>query len=97
MDTNFTTITEDDFSKISQKPDYTKIEEALIDIGGTGVNGVKYKLEALKAAGWRYDKLVSYLRNAKLATEVFNKIRLAIKETTDKDELLEKLKAASEE
>jgi hypothetical protein len=89
MSYQLTDVSVEDFSKIGgEKASYLKIEDALIAIGGTGVPGVNYKKEVLKAAGWHHGALTSYLKHAEQATEVFNKIKQAIDKTTDKDALL---------
>lgn len=92
MDTNFTEVHEDDFSRIGgDKPPHLKIEAILIEIGGTGKRGYEYKLRALKAAGWKYGKMTSYGSYPKAAAEAFNKIRTALGATTDSEKLIEKL------
>ena len=93
MGLQFEEITENDFMSFTpgQKPTYAKIEEALISIGGGGLEGNKYKKEALECAGWKYGKLISYGAHPETAASVFNKIRLALADTEERDILLEKL------
>ncbi len=86
-------IQEDEFTsfQIGKKPNYVMIEEALIEIGGNGVHGANFKMEILNKAGWTHGKLVSYGKYPDTAAEVFNKVRVILNETQDKDELLARL------
>lgn len=84
----FNTVDEADFVKIGEKPEFMKIEEALVEIGGGGVAGMNYKKQLVKQGGWRYPALTSYAKNPKLAAEVFNRIRDALTQTNSRDELL---------
>ncbi len=93
MATSYKEVQEDDFSKFGgERSSFLLIEAKLLEIGGMGPAGVKYKKEVLKAAGWKYGELVTYLSRASAATEVFNKIRAAMEKTTDSKGLLELLK-----
>ncbi|MBI5041190.1 MAG: hypothetical protein HZB57_08335 [Gammaproteobacteria bacterium] len=94
MDTSIAEVNEDDFSRIGgDKPPHLKIEAALMELGGTGVRGTEFKLRALKAAGWKYGKMTPYGTNPKLAAEAFNRIRSALPNASDQDQLLQSLEA----
>lgn len=85
-------VSPDDFLTFSrEQPSYVAIEQALIEMGGGGNNGVEYKKNALNAAGWNYGKLVSYGAHAATAAEAFNKIREALASTDDGEEVLNHL------
>lgn len=88
----FKEVSPDDFLTFSrEQPSYVAIEQALIELGGGGNKGVEYKKSALTAAGWKYGKLVSYGAHASTAAEAFNKIRDALAQTDDGDEVLDQL------
>lgn len=87
MALEFNVVDEEDFSKIGEKPEFMKIEEALVKIGGGGIEGTEFKTTIVKASGWKYPKLTSYGKNPPLAAQVFNKIREALARTEDKNEL----------
>ena len=92
MGMTFDEVKEDDFMKIGgDKPPHLLIEAALIKMGGEGVGGFEYKKQVLKAAGWKHHELVSYTSKPKDATEVFNRIRVALEKTEDKDQLIDTL------
>ena len=93
----FEEVKAEDFMKIGgEPPPHRKIEQVLLDMGGAGKHGAEFKFTALKAAGWKYDRLTGYAKNPDLAAEVFNKLREALAETNDKDRLLELLAPQSE-
>ena len=86
-------VSPDDFLTFSrEQPSYVAIEQALIEIGGGGTQGVEYKKEALSAAGWGYGKLVSYGAHAQKAADVFNRVRETLAATDNRDDVLERLK-----
>lgn len=88
----FKEVSPDDFLTFSrEQPSYVAIEQALIELGGGGNRGVEYKKAALSAAGWKYGKLVSYGAHANTAAAAFNKIREALAQSNDSEELLNKL------
>lgn len=91
MGYEFGTVDEADFMKIGEKPEFMKIEEVLVAIGGGGVAGTAFKTELVKKSGWRYPKLTSYGKDPTLAAQVFNKIKVALTKTDDKDQLLSML------
>lgn len=91
MAVEFEKVTEEDFLtfKPGAKPTYTKIEEALISIGGGGLEGNKYKKLCLEKAGWTYGKLISYGAHPDKAAAAFNKLREALAEAEEKEAVLE--------
>lgn len=92
MDTNIAEVCEEDFSRIGgEKPPHLKIEAALIELGGSGVKGTEFKLQALKAAGWKYGKMTPYGSYPKLAAEAFNRIRNALARSSDREQLIQSL------
>ncbi len=95
MKTNIAEVQEGDFSRIGgEKPPHHKIEAALIALGGNGVKGTDFKLRALKAAGWKYGKMMPYGSYPKTATEAFNKIRHALSASNDQNQLIQALQSA---
>lgn len=94
MDTNIAEVREEDFSRIGgDKPPHLKIEAALIELGGSGVQGTEFKLRALKAAGWKYGKMTPYGSYPKLAAEAFNRIRTALARSNDGEQLIQSLQS----
>lgn len=89
----FDEITPEDFTSFTpgKVAAYIEVEQLLNKIGGGGNDGTAFKKAAMKAAGWKYDGLTGYAKNPEMAAMAFNKIRLALQETQDKDELLEKV------
>lgn len=67
---------------------YIQIERLLNEIGGGGKAGVEFKVAIMNAAGWTYGGLIGYSKNPQMATAAFNKVRLVLDRTRDKDELL---------
>ena len=87
----FEEVKKEDFLTFSRtQPSYVKLEQFLIEIGGTGVKGADFKKQALAAAGWSYGALVSYGAHPDKAAEVFNNIRKAMESSSpdDTDSLL---------
>ena len=94
MATKYAEVQEADFMKIGgERPSFLKIEEEVVNLCGGGQTGVKQKYEVMKAAGWKYEPLTSYVKNPKLATEAFNKINNLLEGVSDKDSLLAALKS----
>lgn len=88
MSREFSEVQVDDFSKITiERLPHQEIENALISIGGGGVKGIQYKTDVVKAAGWNKERLSTYAGNPELAASAFNKIRQALAETEDPDQL----------
>ena len=92
MPVEFCEIKPDDFTSFTpgKVATYIEIEQLLNKIGGGGNSGMAYKKAALKAAGWKYDGLTGYAKNPEMAAAAFNKIRLVLTETQDKDEIISK-------
>lgn len=89
MSSEFKEVTEDEFSRIGgEPPEHRKIEAALVQLGGAGVNGNNFKREALKAAGWGYGKMTSYGAKPEAAARAFNRLRGALANAADKDAVL---------
>lgn len=93
----FDEVKAEDFTRIGGgPPPHLKIEQALIQLGGAGKVGMDFKQQALKAAGWKYDRLTGYAKNPTLAATAFNRIRDALGSTTDKKQLLAALTELAE-
>ena len=75
---------------------YIQVEQELNNIGGGGNSGTKFKKDAMKAAGWKYDGLTGYAKNPEMAAMAFNRIIQVLQETKDKDELINKLSEETE-
>lgn len=93
MTLNISNIDQEEFLTFTAgiKPNYVKVEEALIKIGGAGIPGMQFKQETLEKAGWKYGKLISYGAHPDIATGAFNKILKILHETQDKEEIENKL------
>lgn len=76
------------------KPIYAQIEQALIDIGGPGLEGSEYKVKVLQLAGWKYGKLVSFGAHPEVAATAFNLVRLALENSQEKTSLLQQLQSS---
>lgn len=94
MTVEFIEIKAEDFTSFTpgKVAVYIQIEQVLNNLGGSGKPGMEYKKIVMKAAGWKYDGLTGYAKNPPMAADAFNRVRLALQDTQDKDELLEKLK-----
>lgn len=92
MNKTFSPIDPADFLKVGAKPEFMKVEDLLVAIGGGSLMGMKFKSDLLKACGWNNPKLTSYTKNPKLAAEVFNKIIAVLNQTNDKKKIAELLK-----
>lgn len=85
----FPEIQAEDFTKITiERLPHHEIEAALIHIGGSGVPGSKYKTDVLKAAGWKYERLTTYAAHPDVAAVAFNRVRQALAETENQEELM---------
>lgn len=74
----FEEVKSEDFVTFSRvQPAHVKIEQYLIERGGTGVRGAEFKKAALNTAGWNYGALVSYGAHPQAAAKAFNFIRTA--------------------
>ncbi|MCW8948882.1 MAG: hypothetical protein OQL17_02785 [Sedimenticola sp.] len=94
MAKEFNEVTADHFLTFSRDaPPHVQIEAHLIEIGGGGKEGIKYKLQVLKNAGWKYHELISFGAHAEDAAMAFNHIRTVLLKTEERDEVLNKLTA----
>ncbi|MES2663552.1 MAG: hypothetical protein V4629_09655 [Pseudomonadota bacterium] len=90
---SFPEIKPQDFMTFSREtPGYVQVEKALIEIGGKGVEGTAFKLEALTAAGWKYGKLISYGAHPQSAAEAFNLVRAVLETTKERGEIIPQIK-----
>jgi len=90
----FEEVKAEDFSKLTIDPlPHQAIERAIIAIGGGGVAGMQFKNEILVKAGWSTDRLRSYASRADQAAQAFNRVRVILEDTEDRDELLSRLSA----
>lgn len=95
MSKAFPEVQVEDFSKITiERLPHQEIEMALIAIGGGGVRGTQFKTDVVRAAGWSGERLSTYAGKPEMAAEVFNRIRVALAETEDMNELMAKVQAA---
>lgn len=67
------------------------IEQALLEMGGSGPEGMAFRKKVLAAAGWPHDGLVPFAKYPEQAAEAFNRIRLALGEGPDAEALLLRL------
>jgi len=92
MSKAFSEVQVGDFSKITiERLPHQEIENALIAIGGGGVSGTKFKMDIMKAAGWKKGHTSSYASSPEIAVAAFNKIRQALMSTDDAAKLLAKV------
>jgi len=95
MGIDFPEVQPEDFTRIGgEKPPHLRIEAALIAVGGSGVRGNDFKLRVLKAAGWKYGKMMPYGSHPQVAAEAFNRIRSALPHSSGPDQLLQALQSA---
>ncbi|RBP79670.1 hypothetical protein EBI01_15720 [Marinomonas rhizomae] len=96
MSKQFAEVQQDDFMKFGgERPSYLEIEDALMSLGGHGVDGNNFKNEMMKLAGWTGGALTTYAQRAAVAQAAFNRIREVLPTVTTPDELkaiLESLK-----
>ena len=92
MNNEIKEITEKDFSTISQKQlPHQFIENTLVDWGGGGTKGIKFKHLMIKYAGWTRSQSTSYTKDPLQAAIAFNVIRSAFANCSNADELQIKL------
>lgn len=94
MSKNFAEVQQDDFMKFGgERPSYLEIEDALMALGGHGVNGNMFKNEMVKLAGWTGGALTTYAQRPAVAQAAFNKIRAVLPKVTTSEDLKAKLKS----
>jgi hypothetical protein len=64
------------------------IEQALLEMGGSGPEGMAYRKKVLAAAGWPHDGLVPFAKYPDQAASAFNHIRQAMADDPDGESLL---------
>jgi len=80
------------FVTLSRNPyPHVLIEQALLEMGGGGPEGMSFRKKVLAAAGWPHDGLVPFAKYPDQAAEAFNRIRLALGEGPNADALLVRL------
>ncbi|UTH74605.1 hypothetical protein [Chromobacterium sp. IIBBL 290-4] len=83
------------FVTLSRKPlPHTLIEQALVNMGGGGNDGMTFRKQALAAAGWEYDGLVPFAKHPDKAAEAFNRLRQAMASAETADAVLQALGAS---
>ncbi|MBJ7539223.1 hypothetical protein [Marinomonas transparens] len=92
MSEQFAEVQQDDFMKFGgERPSYLGIEDALMALGGHGVNGNNFKNDMVKLAGWTGGALTTYAQRPAVAQAAFNKIREALPKAKTAEELRELL------
>jgi len=85
-----------DFMTFSKEPPpHSLMEGHIIEIGGGGKRGVDFKHKVLKMAGWKHHALTSYGAYADDAVVAFNRLRIVLSKTNDKNEILNRLSSLS--
>jgi len=89
----FDEISPEDFLTFSRvAPPHVKIEQYLIELGGSGVQGAEFKKKALQKAGWSYGALISYGAHPNAAAIAFNFVRSTVGTgVLDSEQILEQL------
>jgi hypothetical protein len=83
------------FNMLSRTPlPHVLVEQALLQLGGGGVDGSKFAKQVLSAAGWRHASVVSYGKYPEEAAIAFNKVRAVLATNQDPTALIELLSAA---
>ncbi|MBX2808187.1 MAG: hypothetical protein KTR20_06090 [Cellvibrionaceae bacterium] len=92
MQHSYHEVKPEDFMKIGgEKPSHLLIEETLIQMGGNGANGGKFKKEILKMAGWTGGSLTTYASRSDIAALAFNRVRKALENASDAESLKSQL------
>lgn len=88
----FDEVIAEHFNIISRTPlPHVLIEQTLMQIGGGGVEGTKFKRKALLVAGWKHPGVVSYGKHPAEASAAFNKLRLILAENQEPAVIMEQL------
>ncbi|WP_203563938.1 hypothetical protein [Deefgea sp. CFH1-16] len=83
------------FNTLSRNPfPHVLIEQALLQLGGGGIEGSKFAKQTLTAAGWRHASVVSYGKYPEEAATAFNKIRLVLADDPNAEQLMQRLAVA---
>ena len=91
---HFDEIHSSHFVTLSRTPlPHTLIEQALVNIGGGGNDGMNFRKQALAAAGWSYDGLVPFAKHPDKAAQAFNRLRAALASYTSAEALMAALEA----
>lgn len=64
------------------------IEQALLEMGGSGPDGMAFRKKALAAAGWPHDGLVPFAKYPEQAAAAFNRVGQALDGGADAASLL---------
>ncbi|TYL48866.1 hypothetical protein [Marinomonas sp. IMCC 4694] len=95
MPKEFIEVQQEDFMKFGgERPSYLEIEDALMALGGHGVNGNSFKNDMMKLAGWTGGALTTYAQRAAIAQAAFNRIRGILPAVKSPEELKAALKTA---
>ncbi len=82
------------FNTLSRTPfPHVLLEQALLQLGGGGVEGSKFAKQVLTAAGWRHASVVSYGKYPEEAAAAFNKVRAVLETNEDPTALITLLSA----
>lgn len=89
---DFPEIVIEEFSRIEgDLPTYISMLGALEAIGGGNWEGFGYKEAVLKTAGWLDGSNKHFYESPEMAAAVLNDIRLVLADTTNPDEILDRL------
>ncbi|WJW75415.1 hypothetical protein QVG61_13140 [Thiohalobacter sp. IOR34] len=89
MDKTFDKVEADDFCRITcDLLPHQQIEKALIQLGGNGLEGMEFMAQALKAAGWKYERLTTFTTHPEVAATAFNRIARALAGSDTREALL---------
>nr|WP_108650513.1 hypothetical protein [Dongshaea marina] len=85
----FKEVLAEHFLTFSRDPlPHTQIEQALLQIGGGGNEGMKFKKDIIAAGGWSHTGVVSFGKYPDEACKAFNNVRAALEKTEDPKELM---------
>ncbi|MDW5416297.1 MULTISPECIES: hypothetical protein [unclassified Iodobacter] len=88
----FDEVIPDHFNIISRTPlPHVLIEQALMQLGGGGIEGTNFKRNALLSAGWKHASVVSYGKHPTEAASAFNVVRAVLAASQNPTEIMEKL------
>ncbi|MBY0444205.1 MAG: hypothetical protein K2Q15_03230 [Burkholderiales bacterium] len=85
----FDEVIPDHFNIISRTPlPHVLIEQALMQLGGGGIEGTTFKRNALLAAGWKHASVVSYGKHPNEASAAFNQVRAVLEQSQKPEEIM---------